>query len=44
MIISAAMMRIVGVLLDDSAMPMVAMMLGGAVLAFLVHRWGSARR
>jgi len=44
MTISAAMMRIVGVLLDDSAMPMVVMMLGGAVLAFLVHRWGSARR
>ena len=43
MTISAAMMRFVGVWLDDSALPMVAMMLTGAVLAFLVHRWGMRR-
>lgn len=43
MTISAAMMRMVGVWLDDTALPMVAMMVAGALLAFLVHRWGTAR-
>ncbi|MEM7120834.1 MAG: multidrug effflux MFS transporter [Pseudomonadota bacterium] len=43
MTISAAMMRGVGVWLDQTAVPMVVMMLTGAVLAFLVHQWGTRR-
>jgi MFS transporter, DHA1 family, multidrug resistance protein len=43
MTISAAMMRFVGVWLDDSALPMVGMMVTGSVLAFAVHRWGMKR-
>jgi DHA1 family bicyclomycin/chloramphenicol resistance-like MFS transporter len=43
MTISAAMMRLVGVWLDDTALPMVGMMVTGSVLAFAVHRWGMRR-
>jgi DHA1 family bicyclomycin/chloramphenicol resistance-like MFS transporter len=43
MTISAAMMRFVGVWLDDTALPMVGMMVTGSVLAFVVHRWGMKR-
>jgi DHA1 family bicyclomycin/chloramphenicol resistance-like MFS transporter len=43
MTISAAMMRLVGVWLDDTALPMVAMMVAGSTLAFAVHRWGMKR-